>query len=208
MVLGRQVRGVIVSKVIGIDVDLTACAIDVLWYVWLERMTGHTPTEITYAGSDVVYSDKLDTIDYNLTTYWKEFLDARGMDGLDFFRGTNIYDFADPIEGAVECVNELYKAGYEIIFISALKGHHHKSKYEWLARNFKFHGFVGTQEKQYVNCDVLIEDRNKFLNKSKAPVKIKLMTQYTQCEELTCDVKVCHDWYEIYNYIKEINDEQ
>ncbi len=187
------------SKVIGIDVDLTACAIDELWYKWLVAMTGKEIPSLRYA-----MEDRCGVLDYNLSSYFNQVLLE---DGLNFFRSTHLYDMAEPVPFCVDMINLLARDN-EVVFISAVKGNHHKSKYEWLKRHFAFDGFIATQEKQYVNCDVLIEDRNKFLNKSKAPVKIKLMTPYTQCEELTCDAKVCHDWYEIYNYIKEINDEQ
>lgn len=183
--------------IIGIDCDLTLCAIDELWIKWLISMTGvdRTPSDYGY----------WNRVAYDISKYWEEDLDKLGIDGLDFFRGTNIYDFAEPMPSSKHAVKALKGLGYEIVVISALKGNHHKSKYNWVKRNFDIDGFVGTKEKQYIPCDIFIDDRNRFLNMSKATHKIKLDTPYTQCEPIKDDnTVVCKDWLSIYEYIKEL----
>ena len=187
--------------IIGVDIDLTVAQIDDLWYDWLVRMTGYDPMiDVSYD----MLEDSQHLLEYNLSTYWKEQLEERGIDGLEFFRGTHLYDMVDPVHESPKYINELYEEGYDIVFISALKGHHHRSKYEFLGRHFNFDGFIGTKEKQYINCDIMIDDRNNFLNLSRADVKIKIFTPYTQDVGLENDVKLCHNWEEIYNYIKEL----
>ncbi len=182
--------------IIGIDCDLTLCAIDDLWVKWLQTITQtHNSTKLHTA---LVYTGKLK---YNLASYWQEELDELGIDGLDFFRGTSIYDFAEPVAGAVDVVAKLKKLGYEIVVISALKGHHHKSKYNWVQRNFYVDGFIATKEKQYIPCDIFIDDRNNFLNIANATHKIKLNTVYEQDVPLTTEAITCNNWAEVYNQI-------
>jgi len=181
--------------VIAIDVDLTVCAIDKLWWEWLCNVTNTLkpfPTE---------------DVEYDLSNYFRKELGLNARDGLDFFRQEGVYDFAEPVTGCVEAIKELSEAGNTIIFVSAIKGNHHKSKYFFLNRHFGEHmdAFIATKEKNYVKCDVLIDDRNMFLNKVDC-LKIKYVTKYTQCEELNPEplTHVIDDWSKIPNLISSL----
>lgn len=164
--------------VIAIDVDLTVCKIDVLWWEWLCCITN---TMKPFPEGEV---------DYDLSEYFRHELGRAGRDGLDFFRQEGVYDFAEPVAGSVKAIKELKDNGHTILFVSAIKGNHHKSKFLFLQKHFPFmDGFLATKEKQFVKCDVLIDDRNKFLNLVDC-VKIKFYTQYTQCEPLIDEYSV------------------
>src|SRR5690625_5548503 len=78
-------------------------------------------------------------------------------------------------------VNGLY-----IVFVSTLKGNHHRSKYYFLNQYFGhiMDGFLGTHEKHYVRGGVIIDDRIDHLNSMKKSVKAVLMeSPYRQRSE-------------------------
>ena len=72
-------------------------------------------------------------------------------DPLDFWRDENLYDNLVPMEGAVEKLEQLSKY-FGIVFVSRLKGNHHRSKVYFLKKHFPFMtGFVGSHEKWILN---------------------------------------------------------
>ena len=185
---------------IVVDVDLTVCKTDELWWQWLNNKYG---TNFDFPNPD----DWGGELNYNLGHYLSSLPDPyKGFDPIAFFRNEGIYDFAHAIEGSREALSDLADDGYSIVFASHCKGNHHKSKYYWLERNFPFiknssrHGFVATKEKQFIQADVVIDDRNSFLNKFikyGVPSEVNLFTNlilfntpYEQSEEL-----------EDYNYV-------
>jgi len=88
-----------------------------------------------------------------LTLYKKAspFLD----DPLDFWRDETLYDNLEPMKGAVEKLEALGQY-FNIVFVSRLKGNHHRSKVYFLKKHFPFMaGFVGTHEKYILNDSLL-----------------------------------------------------
>lgn len=72
-------------------------------------------------------------------------------DPLDFWRDENLYDNLVPMEGAVDKLEQLSKY-FGIVFVSRLKGNHHRSKVYFLKEHFPFMtGFIGTHEKYLLN---------------------------------------------------------
>jgi 5'(3')-deoxyribonucleotidase len=72
-------------------------------------------------------------------------------DPLDFWRDENLYDNLVPMEGAVEKLEQLSKY-FGIVFVSRLKGNHHRSKVYFLKKFFPFMtGFIGSHEKWILN---------------------------------------------------------
>jgi len=72
-------------------------------------------------------------------------------DPLDFWRSEDLYDNLEPMEYSVEKLKEL-STYFDIVFVSRLKGMHHRSKVYWLKKHFPFmQGFVGTHEKWILN---------------------------------------------------------
>lgn len=173
--------------IIGIDVDLTVVRTDKSWWEWLASRCDNKRQSLPDG-----------ELNYNLASYFPEVSDPYG-----YWRHEDVYDDLTPMEECVDIIRDLCER-HEVIFISACKGNHHKSKYYFLKRHFpKMSGFLATKEKQYVNCDVLIDDRNNFLNITPAKHKLKLKTQYTQDEELTAVVAHCDDWNHIDRVLKQ-----
>lgn len=88
-----------------------------------------------------------------LTLYKKAspFLD----DPLDFWRDETLYDNLEPMKCAVEKLEALSQY-FNIVFVSRLKGNHHRSKVYFLKKHFPFMaGFVGTHEKYILNDSLL-----------------------------------------------------
>lgn len=72
-------------------------------------------------------------------------------DPLDFWRDEHLYDNLIPMKDTVEKLEQLSEY-FGIVFISRLKGNHHRSKVYFLKKWFPFMtGFVGTHEKWILN---------------------------------------------------------
>lgn len=88
-------------------------------------------------------------------------------DPLDFWRAEDLYDNLVPMEGAVGKLEQLSQY-FGIVFISRLKGNHHKSKVGFCKKHFPFMtGFIGTHEKWLMNEAVvaMIDDLPENLAK-------------------------------------------
>lgn len=177
--------------IVGVDVDLTLVDSDLHWKAYLDAV-GHW--------ADASPFERAGVLDYDLS---KHYLLPPSFDPYDFWRSNSCYDVMKPKEGAVQVLSELQLMGHDIVFISATKGLHGKSKYNWLLRHFPFmSGVIFTKEKQYVKCDVLIDDRNSFLQKMPDNVKlIKYWTRYTQDVNLTKQHSIVDQWWDVPNVI-------
>lgn len=88
-------------------------------------------------------------------------------DPLDFWRSEDLYDYLEPMEGCVEKLGLLSKY-FGIVFVSRLKGNHHRSKVYFLKKHFPFMtGFVGTHEKWILNDSLvaMVDDLEDNLSK-------------------------------------------
>jgi 5'(3')-deoxyribonucleotidase len=162
------------KKTVVIDVDCTVVDTPLLWYNWLTHVTG------TFIGYDDVSKY------YDFSVPFKEVLQEKGIDGYDFWRSETLYDSVSPVPYSVEAVEGLKEKGYNIVFCSAIKGNHHKSKHRWLRKNFpSMDALVATKEKWAIKADVVIDDRHLFLNMfDDNIIKIKRTTPYEQCCDL------------------------
>ena len=192
--------------IIGVDVDLTVADSDLSHWNWLQQVSRDGDGLCMPNGSST------DLLNYDLGSYFDL---PNHLDSMDFWRLSDIYDerpeetplyitkqihgrTIQPIKNSVQCLQSLSSQGWEIVFVSHVKGAHHKSKVEWLKRHFPFmDGFIATQEKHYVNCDIFIDDRQNHLNKSSAEYKIKFDTVYEQDIELKYVDLISNDWVEI-----------
>lgn len=179
-----------------IDVDNTVVDSGYHWYQWLELMT-----KAGYKYEDVCAH-------HNFTSVYKSIWNEKELSGepLDYWRASNIYGDMVPYEHCIDTLKLLKNKGYKIVFVSALKGNHHKGKYEWCEKWFPFmDAFVGTKEKWTVGCDLIIDDRNENLNMfpNDSVVKIRKNTPYSQSTELTVNLDGCMDsWLEIKEWVE------
>lgn len=161
---------------LSIDVDLCVVASDAGWTRWLEEVTsGSMPL--------ICLKDCIDRkLDYNLANYYSKHLNQLGIDGMDYWRQKDLYDHMTPRSDAVRAIRQLEKDGHEYFFVSAIKGDHSKSKWNFLKRHFPaMLGYVATKEKHLVQCDVMIDDRAEILSKfSPGTYKVLLHTPYSQ----------------------------
>jgi 5'(3')-deoxyribonucleotidase len=166
-------------KVAAIDCDQTVVDSAYPWYEWLELKTK--------AGYE--YRDVCST--YNFSDVYAEIWRDKEISGhpYDFWRGKNIYDNLYPLPGSVEALAALKERGWDIVFVSTIKGDHHKSKYNFLKKHFPFmDGFIATKEKGYVNARLVIDDRNSCLNLfGEDVIKIKKVTPFDQDVALNGD---------------------
>lgn len=117
-------------------------------------------------------------------------------DPLDFWRDENLYDNLVPMEGAVEKLEQLSKY-FGIVFVSRLKGNHHRSKVYFLKKHFPFMtGFIGTHEKYLLNDSLvaMVDDLEDNLVKFDSDKRI-LFGQGEYKDWVTFDVpKFCKEY--------------
>lgn len=142
---------------IGIDVDGCVVRSDLHYMEWLLEVTGKTFHE--KAEEDPSFRAPFD---YGVHNYFEKELEELGIDGLDFWRRRDLYDNLEPDPAAKSVIDRLHAAGHAIIFVTRLKGDHHKSKCYFLKRHFPYlKGIVNTHEKGVLSgaLDVMIDDR-------------------------------------------------
>lgn len=179
--------------VIAVDVDLTVVRSDYHWWEWLEK---HSNRGLRF--------EQLKNY-YDYTPFYLESLQRVGLHPMDFWRADDVYDNMLPIGTAPNVLDRL-SGKFDIVFVSVLKGNHHKSKFNFLKRHFPFlGGFIATKEKGYVAADIVIDDRNKYLNQFHDEVlKVKFLTACEQDEKLRqLPDLISNDWVDIGNFIED-----
>jgi len=182
-----------VNKTIAVDCDLVLAASDTVWWDWMCRLAGTSHPKPSQRGAN-----------YNLSEYLKVALREQGRDPFDFWRGTTVYDFIEPVAGSIAAIRALKKTGFDIIVVTHVKGNSNKSKYQFIQRYFGEYidGYIATKEKHYVACDYMIDDRNSNLNKfNRNTTCIQLETCYTQDESQLTSTKSLPNWEEIKRFI-------
>lgn len=188
------------KRKILIDIDLTICSVANDWKRYLENRYGVENFDTGRYLSGV-------QLDYNLSNYVKEGLISDVKERLDFWRQGNIYNHIELFDDCKDVINSLHDNGDTIIFVSYCKAGHLTSKWNLLRRNFPWvedspnGGFVSTKRKEFIDADVIIDDRNTFLEKHPAGVKIKYKTPYTQCCNLDKPHVELSSWLEIKEFL-------
>lgn len=185
------------KPVIAIDLDITLFDTDTLWLLYLsEKESEH------YSMNDFQEDCKRGNVSYNLTEYFPTITTEEGM---KFWKDPAIYEECNIHHHAVETIKQLYQANCEIVFVTYCMGcpEHTRVKIKRLQKDFPFllpddFNFVATKKKGTVRCDVLIDDRNTFLNQQPENVKIiKYYSPYSQEETLDREHTLCKDWYQV-----------
>lgn len=181
---------------IGIDLDLTIFDTDKGWVEWLHRNS--TDHDLSRYMEDLLN----DNVDYNLANY---FTMKDDVDSFSYWSEESTYADCNIFPHAKRFIQDLYEANCEIIFISYCMGCKDQigHKIDRLKKEFDFllpddFNFVATKKKGTVRCDVLIDDRNTFLNQQPENVKIiKYYSPYSQEETLDREHTLCKDWYQV-----------
>ena len=157
------------KRLIGVDCDLTVCPSDIGWLEYMKYYNGF--------GKVVLREDGL--VPYNLAEMFSAVSNPYG-----YWRELDYSQFT-PIKGSVEKLQVLSEY-FDIVFISANKGTHTKSKYYWLKEHFPFmKGYMATKEKFLMNNSVvaMIDDRKDILEKFDLEKRVLYSTPYTQSSE-------------------------
>lgn len=161
------------SRLLGVDVDITICNSDQGWLDWLKY----------YNGFGRVLEIEGDILPYDLSEMFPNFKNP-----YQYWRDLDYNQF-EPIEGSVEALEKLSKH-FGIVFISRIKGHHTKSKYYWLKKHFPFMTeYVATHGKWVLNDSVvaMVDDRMSVLEKFDPEKRILFETKYTQDKDCCVD---------------------
>lgn len=141
---------------LGVDVDLTVVDTGQEWYNYLRGVSEiEVPPYEDFLVANTVAP-------YNMADVFKD-IDYQKC--LGYWREEHLYDNLQPLKDSVQVLEDLkISKGYEIIFVSTIKGNHHKSKYYFLKKNYPFlDGFIATKEKKYAKIDLMVDDRLNVL---------------------------------------------
>ncbi len=173
-------------KVIGVDIDGVVVRSDIEWNKYLMNRANVSGSLLPIDGP----------IEYNLSKYYPNVYDA-----MEFWRKKDLYDHMEPDLDSIKYLNILSEE-YDIIFVTALKGDHHKSKFAFIKRYFPYmKAFLGTKEKGYVKCDYMIDDRIINLQQFEDTTTIYIDRGYTQDDADTSRELFdhrCTNWDEVY----------
>lgn len=185
------------KPVIAIDCDITLWDTDCGWFDYLDDRT-----EEQYYGYTHCKDSLNKRVNYNLTSY---FSDITFEEGMKYWDKPETYVNCKTHKHAVETIRQLYMAGCEIVFVTYCMGSsvHANAKYKRLLEDFDFIpkdelNFVATNNKGLVKADIIVDDRNKYLNQMSEGVKlIKFDSPYTQEETIDREYVLCEDWYQV-----------
>lgn len=183
------------KRVIAVDVDGVIVDSPQLWFKYLlrnYRLKYHTD----WFGKD--------TLPYDLT---KLFVIPKGDSGYEWWQSSDLYDYMGARADAKDWIRKLKDDGHKIIFVSHAIGNHHSSKENFIKKWFPYNdGVILTSNKEYVDCDYLIDDCYKNLNVMNSKVKcIKFRLDWKEEEEPNNKFPVAYNWECVYNFIKEGN---
>lgn len=184
------------SKDIAIDMDEVLANTSIEWLRYLESVTS------------VKLQNKPRS--YRLTDYFRSELDYNGLDGFEFWKGSDPYKNVLPVEGAIEACTKLKAMGHILIPVTKVYTEHTNSKRKWLNKYFPmlepaiYISMDGTKSR--VKCDVIIDDRKENFVGFNSPTRgILLSSQYKQNFHGRIDIaySVCDDWHQILEYFDE-----
>lgn len=186
---------------IGIDLDITLFNTDTHWLKWLMIKSNKDFNRKQY-----VSDSNNNKVEYNLTKYFE---DISSEEGFKYWSDPSTYKNCDIHEGAIDVIRNLYEANCEIIFISYCMNCPDQIKYKLkrLKEEFDFmlpedFNFIPAKKKHLIKCDLLIDDRNSFLQEMSDGVElIKWESPYVQEVELDKPHAVCKTWQEVENAI-------
>lgn len=182
---------------ITIDVDGVVVEPYYLWWQWMECTCG------VYRPMPERKGDEL--VDYDLSKYFKKELKKLRVDALDFWRGTDVYNFLRPMPGSVEVIKKLAEEGHKIMWATHCKGFHTRSKYRFIERNYPIKGFFATKEKHEIRTDVMIDDRVDVLNKFYNNESLVLFdSPFTQKESPALPMTTVKNWNQVYEFIRTL----
>lgn len=187
---------------IGVDFDLTV--VDCIFQQggWIDHLN-----TISYHYISKDQFSKMEEIEYDLGTYYKDLPEAESF---SFWKDVSLYQKLKPYEDAVTVINKLAEQGHNIVFLSHCQQNHFKSKVqaakEWFRIPKSQFCFMATKEKHFANVDLMVDDRNNFLNGfGDEIVKIKFETPYSQSEELKVSIDLkTNNWKTIGEFIEGI----
>lgn len=139
-------------SIIAFDFDLTFADSLGPWIDWVNNSGARPPIE----WSEIVGQGDL-----------VPFFEQRGVkDAWEYWLLSDLYDDMQPMENAVEVLQELKSRGHTVICVSKCTPEHLASKKRMLDKYVPFiDGFVDTGDKHFVDFDVIIDDSGEMVLK-------------------------------------------
>jgi len=171
------------KEIVMLDVDETVVSNYIDWTNWYRDQTG-------------------DEIDFKTSQNVEDAMVDHKIDPLDYWKQKDLYDNKSPINGAKLVINK-YKKYFDFVFVSNCFSEHMDSKQRFLKKCFGDIPFINTNSKEYVKCDIFIDDRHYYLHnvKEKQPNTecIQIKALYNKPQEGYSYL----DWNEIDEFLQE-----
>jgi 5'(3')-deoxyribonucleotidase len=185
------------NPIIAVDIDGTALT-EISWEWWYHLKTRYTLKpeflQLKYNWKDV-------KLPYNLTELFD--FSEETSNGFEFWDNISLYDHYYPREDASEYLEKLSDEGFDIIFASKVCGNHGLSKTNFIAKHFPYaKACILTGDKQYIKCDVLVDDYVHNLNLMPANVACYRFRQdFSQREQPTRNMQTIYGFKELYTIL-------
>ena len=122
----------------------------------------------------------------------KDALLHHNLDPIDFWKQPDLYDKKIPIPQAGKVISK-HKDDFDFVFVSNCFTEHVESKKAFLKRWFGDIPFISTEFKEYISCDICIDDRAYYLR------KIKERQPETECIQI---VSSTNNYHEEFHYLR------
>lgn len=134
-----------------------------------------------------------------------------GMKYYDYLEDPTLYDEVIPTTPkALECVNDLKRLGYRIIYVTTTVLGANGAKYKWLKR----HGFIDKMEdyieatdKNLVLADALVDDSSKNCNNWYGMCRLPILVKRPHNAWENVPYPHTNNWDDIYNILSRLQDE-
>ena len=117
---------------------------------------------------------------------------------LNYWKNDELYDDKLPIQDAVSVLLK-HQDKFDIVFVSNCFSEHIDSKKRFINRWFGDFPFIDTHHKEYIQCDVVIDDRAYYLR------QIQSRQPDAKCIQIKTEINNYHEEYDYMNW-DEIDD--
>ena len=133
-----------------------------------------------------------------------------GHDIYDYLDRPYLYEYVEPIDGALWGVNKLRQMGFRVVFVTSTNVNQNGQKLKWLQKygflpkNIKFEqDYIEATDKSLIHCDYLIDDKPENVSHCRG-MGLLFDRPHNQRQNLPR----VSDWLDVISFFEDLQDEQ